>query len=146
MDEQISLFPDYLAADIALCISKETKRTCTLSSDEYVSMIKTYYEGFGYISECFERITARHKSIKANMQGYITSVKDPEVVKVNISIINKMLTEMIAAAVRMAAIASRIESDVDSYDLYYSRRDAEKLEDEAKNKIEKALKIDCEEE
>lgn len=125
--DQISLFPDMLGEDIIKCIDMERERTCSIGSDEYISQMKTYHEGYGYIAECFENITSYHKSIKADMQKYIACVKDEEIVKVNISCILKALLHMTAEAVRMAAIAGRIERDITTYDIYYSRRDSEEL-------------------
>lgn len=137
--DQISLFPDMLGEDIIKCIDTERDRTCSLGSDEYISQMKTYHEGYGYIAECFENITAHHKSIKADLQKYIACVKDKEIVKANISSILSALVSMTAEAVRMAAIAGRIERDVTTYNIYYSRRDAEELNNTAHEAIRNAL-------
>lgn len=112
MDNQISLFPDVLGAEIEQIVKTELSRMQEVDYENYIPPIKSLHEGYGYTAEEFANLTTQHKRLKDSLGTYLNLLSNTERIDSTIGDIYSEAMGAAKEAIKLAAIAERIISGV----------------------------------
>lgn len=114
MYEQISFDPDFLGESIDNIVREEFKRSTDEEYNHYIKPIKSLHEGYGYAAERFTAIAFADKQIKSKVADFLSSlsVQDLSVVRNILDNIFIFSREAAKAAIRLAVITQRINTEI----------------------------------
>lgn len=111
--DQISLLKDDLEDVMARAIVDVTGITKDRGQEDFIPVIISLYEGYGYMAENFEELSAQVKVCKKYMQEYIIDI---DLAKNRLFEIHCSASKAMKAAALLAAVCHRIELEVNNHE------------------------------